>query len=285
VSTLDGGIIEDLDLEIYHSGNHGFVGSSRLRDFVVNGEAFFHQRYVLGTLAKPETKALTFGQAFEDLVQRGEEYVYAKYAVRPAHLGNGNTKAAKEWAAANAHKPRLTDDEIETARAMLVTLQTCAKGMTLIQGCQQQVTLRGHVHGLAMQSRPDYLRLNEYNAYSVDLKTTDSMNDFLGRGHPAIWKYGYHIQAAIVRQLLAANGYPNASCYLFVVEKTGAYRRACIQVPAEYLAWGDEYLKEHAPRLAHCILHDEWPLGPEEIVQLTMPAWAQPRTGLEEVSP
>lgn len=278
-------IEHDVDITSYHSGNHGFVGSSRLRDFVNHGEAYFHQRYVLGTMPKPESKDLVFGQAFEDLAQRGEEYVYAHYAVRPAHLGTAATKASKEWAAANAHKPKLTEDELETARAMLVTMQTCATGMTLVQGCQLQVTLREHVHGLAMQSRPDYLHLSEYGSYSVDLKTTKDLNDFLGRGHPAIWKYGYHIQAAIVRQLLAANGYPNASCYLFVVEKTGAYRRACIQVPAEYLAWGDEYLAQHAPRLAHCILHDEWPLGPEEIVQLTMPSWVKPGTGLEEVSP
>jgi hypothetical protein len=218
---------------------------------------------VLGTLPKEETKALTLGQAFEDLVQRGEEYLYAQYAVRPSHLGTAATKASKEWAAANAHKPRLTEDEVTLLREMAQTLETCATGMTLIQDCQQQVTLRGHVHGLAMQSRPDYLHLSEYGSYTVDLKTTENLNDFLGRGHPAVWKYGYHIQAAIARQLLADNGYPGA----------------------EYLAWGDEHLKQHAPRLAHCILHDQWPLGPEEIVQLTVPRWVEAQASLEEAVP
>jgi len=274
----------DLPIDLYH-GNNGFVGSSRLRDFVEHGEAFFHARYILGTLPKPETKALVFGRAFEDLVQRGEEYLYAQYAIKPAHLGTAATKASKEWAAANVHKPKLTEDELETAREMLVTMQTCATGMTLIQDCQQQVTLRGHVHGLAMQSRPDYLHLSEYGSYSVDLKTTENLNDFLGRGHPAVWKYGYHIQAAIARQLLADNGYPGAACYLFVVEKSGAHRRACFQIPPEYLAWGDEHLKQHAPRLAHCILHDQWPLGPEEIVQLTVPRWVEAQASLEEAVP
>ena len=232
-------IIRDLPIEIYHAPNSGYVSHSKLHDFIERGPAYYQGRYVLGTIAREETAALAYGQAFETLFQRGGDGFSAEHAVRPAHMKDGRTIAAKQWAAAQGGRSIISDDDYQAMLAMCGSLRTCEKGMALIEGAAEQVTLRGELHGLKFQSRPDWVHFSDYGAYTVDLKTTKNMNDILHG--PAIHRFGYHVQAAIARALLAQNGYENASAYNFVVEKQAPYRRACIQIPDDYLAWGDAY--------------------------------------------
>ncbi len=272
-------IIKGLPLSEYHNPSNGFVSHSRLHDFIERGARYYYERYVTGEIAREETPALVFGQAFEDLFQGGGDHFAERYAVRPAHIKDGRSSAAKQWAAAQAGKTLLSDDEYQAMLAMAASLRTCDKGVALIDGAEEQVTLRGEAWGLKMQSRPDYVHLSDYGAYSVDLKTTKNLNDLLDG--PSVWKLGYHTQAALVRKLLAANGYENASAYLFVVEKQAPYRRACLQISDEYLAWGEQALAREAAKLKECMDTDTWPLGPDEIVQLGKPRWVKDEPPME----
>lgn len=278
-------ILRDLPNDVYHGGGHPYVGHSKLRDFVEHGERFYYERHVLGTLPRKETEELRFGIAFEELFQRGGDAFDQLVAVPPSpQADDGRTAAGKAFRAASQDKIQISRADYDAMIGMSASLRSCEKGMALIDGCEQQVTLRGEVFGLPMQGRPDWLHLSEFGAYAVDLKTTKNLNDYLDG--PAVWKFAAHVQAALFRRLLAANGYPDASSYLFVVEKCVPYRRAVFEIPAAYLAWGDTYLREHAPRLARCIERDEWPLGPDEIVQLEVPRWVRlPEAESAEVSP
>lgn len=260
----------------YHDASNGYVSHSRLHDFTERGPAFFHGRYITGEIEKKVTPALVGGQALEDLFLEGEDYFHQHYAVRPAHITNGTTSAAKQWKAAQrAGVHCISHEEYEELVAMCASLRTCDKGMALVNGCQKQVTFRAALHGLQMQARPDCVNLSDFGSYTVDIKTTRDLNEFLRREGPAVWKYGYHTQAALMRALLAANGYPAASAYLLVVESQEPYRRACIQISDDCLAWADRLIAQEAAKLKECFDTDTWPLGPDEIITLQKPRWVR----------
>jgi len=265
-------IIKGLDLAVYHDPANGWVSHSRLHDFIERGPAYYRGRYITGEIARKETAALTFGQALEDLFQRGGEYFAQHYAVRPAHL-KGNTTAGKQWAAAQQDRKIVTDEDWQSMLAMVASLRTCEKGVALVDGAEEQITLRGEVFGLRMQARPDYVHLSEYGAYSVDLKTTRDMNEVM-RGRAPV-QFGYITQAALVRRLMQANGYTPASAYLFVVESQASYRRECFEVEPEYLAWADQLLEKECAELKRCLDSDVWPLGSDEVITLKKPGWAR----------
>ena len=85
-------ILRDVPIDVYHAVPSEWVSHSRFHDFAKHGPAFFEKRYVTGEIAREETEALSYGQAFEDLKQRGIEAFREKVAVRPPHLkGKGNT--------------------------------------------------------------------------------------------------------------------------------------------------------------------------------------------------
>lgn len=266
-------IIKNLSLAEYHDPSNGWVSHSRLHDFIERGPAYFHGRYITGEIAREETPSLVLGQALEDLFQRGGDYFAEHYALQPAHL-NLATKAGIAWKAAQGGKPIIKADDYEMLLRCVASLRSCDKGMALCHGAEEQVTLRGEVFGLRMQARPDCLHLSDFGCYSVDVKTTKDMNDFWRSGRAPI-TYGYPTQAALVRKLLAVNGYEQASTYLFVVEKQGGFRRACFEVPDDYLAWADKLLEKECAELKKCLDSDTWPQGPDEIVPLVKPGWAR----------
>ena len=271
-------ILKDLALlgtGAYHDPANGYVSHSRLHDFIDRGAAFFHGRYVTGEIAKEETAALTFGQAFEDLLDLGGDGFAQSWAVRPEHIKDGRSAAAKQWAAAQeaAGKGLVSGEDYRTMLAMAASMRGKAVAQEMLKGTERQVTLRGELHGLKMQARPDRLHLSDFGTYSVDYKTCRNLSEFLAQDARPVWNFGYHTQAALVRALLAANGYENASCYLFVVEKQPSYRCAFFELKPACLAWADRLLAEECQKLKACFDTDTWPNGPDDIQSIDKPRW------------
>lgn len=262
-------ILRDLSLAEYHDPASGWISHSKLHAFVEHGPRYFQQLYITGTLAREETAALSFGQAFEDLYQRGGDYFKQHWAVMPQHFKDGRSKAAQEWKAAQLAAGRgvVSWDDYQHMLHMVDELHGCKKITALSEGAEQQVTLRGELYGCKMQARPDYVLLDHFGSHSGDIKTTKDYGDIYPYGY-AVTRFGYAVQAAIVRHLLAQNGYENASAYLFVVEKKPTYRRACIEFLPRDFERAEAYLREWLPRLRECLETDTWPNGPDEVVHL-----------------
>ncbi len=146
-------IIKGLPLSEYHNPANGWVSHSRLHDFTKRGAAYYRGRYITGEVAREETESLLLGQALEDLFQRGGDYFAEHYAVVPAHL-NLTTKAGIAWKGAQGKRHILKHDAYESLLAEVTALRTCDKGIALVTGAEEQVTLRGEVFGLRMQARP-----------------------------------------------------------------------------------------------------------------------------------
>ena len=267
-------ILKDVDIEAYHADRE-YTSHSKIRDFAEKGPRFYFERHVQHTIEREETDAFRFGNASECLLQQGGQAFAAKYAVKTLP---GNTTAGKQWAAAQdaAGKIIISQADYDAMLHMVEALQTdCQKGMDLIEHAEQQVTLRGELHGVKVQARPDWVNLDEYATYSVDHKTTKSMRDLLvdlDSCGPSIWKLGYHSQAALVRELLRQNGYPHVSCYLLVAEKVQPYRVECIDIE-NLLDAGDKWLARVLPQLAQCQQTNTCPRSSGGIVKVQKPKW------------
>jgi hypothetical protein len=273
-------IIRGLDILEYHSLPSAWVSHSRFHDFVKHGPKFFEGRYLTGEIAREETDALSEGQGFEILYQRGGDEFAKAVAVRPAHLkGKGNTKDGIAWNAANADKIRIDESTYQTWLTMCEALNECTGARELIAHCEQQVTLRGEAFGLKMQARPDWVALDDMRPLIVDLKTTKCLTDLLREVRPGVYEpgpavmtYGYTTQLALMRRLLSEAGYPSASVYLYIAEKTGL-RAACVEMPEGMLKEGERYFEWHAPRLAECLRTRHFPRAVSGIVKLETPGW------------
>ncbi len=266
-------LVRGISIEDYHDSPN--VSHSKLETFAERGPGYYHARYIAKTIAREETAALVFGNAFELFFQQGEEAFERAVATRPE--GHGNTKAVQsaKAAAKAAGKLAVSPAEREAMRGMAASLREHDMAPLLIAGAEQQLTLTAELYGRTYQARPDWL-VHEtgfgQGPVSVDLKTVKDLNDFSDTG---IVKMGYHTQAALVRRLCRMNGLGDTTCYLLAVEKCPVYRSELIELPGELLDLGDRWLEVYAPKLAECYERDHWPRARPGIRRAGVPRWLQ----------
>lgn len=267
-------IVYDLSIELYHD-QIARCSHSRFKDFVKYGPRYYYERYIARTLQKKPTEAMIHGQLFETLMQEGDAAFEALVFIQTV---DGRSCKPQLEAARAAGKIVLKAADLEMFQIMRASLYDNADGMMLAENATHQASILGDAcFGLPMQSRPDYLNLEglaftDYCAYTVDLKTCESLNDLRGSASK-LFALGYHTQASLCRALLRAEGVLNSRHYLWAAEKGGARRSQLIRIPDRVLDWADAYYTKYAPELAHCIHTNTWPRS-EPTVELELPAWA-----------
>jgi exodeoxyribonuclease VIII len=106
----------------------------------------------------------------------------------------------------------------------------------------------------------------------VDLKTTKSASK---RGFAkSVAEYRYHVQAAIYTDLLEANGLFVPEFIFIAVEKTYPYAVGIYKLDQDALDLGRSLYQRDLALYKHCVEMDDWPAYPEEVVTLSLPAWA-----------
>lgn len=109
----------------------------------------------------------------------------------------------------------------------------------------------------------------------VDLKTTEdaSPSEF----SRTIFNYGYHRQAAMYLHGLNALGESYESFVIIAVEKKPPFAVATYVIDDEAIAAGRKQLDELMMRYAACEESGVWPGYSEQVVSISLPAWAQRR--------
>lgn len=148
----------------------GFLGSSALDDWdSMSREAWSAKHLETAYDGSKKSAAMSGGSALDALLTEGEEAFAARFAVRPGGL-DGRTKEGKAWATENASREILTSEQLTEIRAALPRVREAIMAMCDGLTPEYQVSLRGEIAGLKVQTRPDVMIGNHF----PDLKYVNS---------------------------------------------------------------------------------------------------------------
>lgn len=274
------GVYENMPIDRYHGDCcvDPSTSKSGLVKIVTQSPAHFWAACPWNLDVKPEepNTALDFGKAVHMLLL-GERGFAQRYVLKA--FPTFQTNKAKAWrdAQMKAGRSIISQEQIDQILAMRDSLAA----HPLIQ----QGALNGRVEmsmftrldsGIWLKARPDVIPLD--SGFYADLKTCASVEyDALQRD---IWKFGYHIQAAVVRMCAMALGLPFEEFALIFVEKTAPYVVRPLVLKSEALEVGQKQALLGLKILAKCIERSEWP-GPQgfdvDIEHASIPEWATKR--------
>jgi len=280
---IENAIIRDESIDAYHAS--AAVSSSNLGTWDVSGPRAFYERHVARETRRARTKALDFGQCFEDAL-RGDRsgWVTPPDDLKRAKNGALSTKEAREWKAAQeaAGLAILTADEVEAIERGIEGLQANSAACDLIEACEEQVTLRCQLAELpeipGIQARPDFFGqggsyLSSYVPIAPDLKTTrDPVKKF---GWRTVTKYGYDRQAALVRKCCRELGIGAVRHPLIVVEKSYPFACKVWWIPTRMVDHAEERVDEMLSAIATHYESGKWPLVEDEQGEIKLPSWME----------
>ena len=193
-----------------------------------------------------------------------------EFIVAPANMD----RRTKEGKAAFAQleesgKQILSASQYELISGMALSVRSNETALELISGGHAEVSFDALLNDVATRGRCDYLR---DDGVVVDLKTTKSASP---RGFAkSIADYRYHVQAAIYTDLLEANGLFVPEFIFIAVEKTYPYAVGIYKLDQDALDLGRSLYQRDLALYKHCVEMDDWPGYTEEVVTLSLPAWA-----------
>lgn len=258
----------DIPIDEYHA--HPCYSHSKLRVFARGGPRLYYMTFINPSLPpRKRTDAMVFGDFFETYVQRPSAFPKA-CLVAPA--GKGNETGPKRDFLKSIPKGTDYIDQEDLAKManMKSAMDEHDLAMALISGGQAQVTMRNNIRGALCQARPDWLCMggipeNDWEPYSLDLKTTDSLDDF----ESDIYNYGYYSQAAMV-EMIADVPMEN---YILAVEKQIPHRVALYMVCHDSMAAGREWVSEQLYGVTSCVSSNSFPRIEQGVKVVRLPAW------------
>jgi hypothetical protein len=223
--------------------------------------AHYHA-YKTGLIKREETRALVLGTLCHVAVLEPERLATA-FAVRPAGL-DFRTKDGKAWKEAQGDKPILDETEAAMLDGMSKSVAAHPAAAALLDGAQREVSLfKEHRTGLKIKGRLDVLG----NGYVADVKTAEAGD--VGGFASAVFKYGYHVQAAMYCQLAGVERFS-----FITVEKAPPYAVAVYDLSAKALQVGLEALNFALEAIADCTEAGEWPAYSCRPEVIDLPGWA-----------
>jgi hypothetical protein len=271
---IESGIYYDLSSEAYHNEKTS-ISRTSLMEFKRNKRKYW-AKHLDPNRPPAETKpSWTFGTAFHTLIL--EPHLFeTNYFVLPRKVllkdvGRElyDEYKAKEKEGEITDKIVLSLEDYERLCAMRDSLYGNERAKSLVEGAiyESSYFWQDEHSGLMIKSRPDILHPNIY----VDLKTIDDASPQNYQREMA--KYGYHTQAAMVRDgVYTLTGEKLSACLNICVETKYPH---CIGIyiidPAAIEAGHCEY-KQLLLDLKHAIGNNEF--SDYEIQTIGLPAWA-----------
>lgn len=275
-------LLLDEDLAAYHADPA--VSNGKIRDFDQLGPKGFYLRHVRHEAPRKDAAALMAGRAFETFLFEPRLFD-GHFAVKP----QGCNFTKPEWKAWKkeqeaARRTIIDRDDFLAFEHMAAAVHDCGSARSLLEGCAAQPTWRTDWPGLpGLQSRPDMANLagcpiSDFRPYTVDLKTTRSLNELVEQkraadipvGGRSLIRYGYHTQAATVRM---SSGVGDLVHYLIVAEKAFPCRAIVLELPPVFVDIGERWVIEKIAELADHYQSDHWPLTREDLIVVQPPAW------------
>jgi PDDEXK-like domain of unknown function (DUF3799) len=166
-------------------------------------------------------------------------------------------------------KTILTETQYQELQLISESIYKNTLALQLIKNAQieQSIYWNDLETGILCKCRPDIL----HNGLVVDLKT--AQDGSVWSFSKAMYDYGYHIQAAMIRSALQAIKGIDVQCFWFlVIEKSAPYVVSTYKLDQSALNKGQEAFSDLLQHYKQCLEADEWPAYP--VQEISLPHYA-----------
>lgn len=234
---------------------------------------------------EPDKQALGFGRAAHCLLLGGESFK-KHYAVRPSKWKDWRTNDAKEWRDKQIEAGRtvITEADLTTIKLMSAVLKRhpILEAANLLSGqIEASLIWQDRETGVWLKARPDVIP--EFDGVASDYKsaTAAQPNDC----RKAIWKFGYHMQLALIAEgYEAIFGRPLENFLLVFQEYRPPFNVMPVEIDADAIYWGRCQNRRAIRTFADCLDKGEWPGYADEIAVSSLPEWYTNRLAEEQTN-
>lgn len=254
--------IYSISSEAYHQG----LGISRsgLMEFKRSPYHYWYKYLNPYYVPDAETPAQLFGKALHEFILEPTKFE-KHYFILPQFdkRTKAGTERWKQIQKEHANKIFITEVQYQEIQQMAESLCHNKEASKLIANAQIEQSLYWNDPDtdILCKSRPDILR----PSLVADLKT--AQDGSVWSFSKAIYDYGYHIQAAMIREALQViKEIDMQSFWFIVIEKTVPYVVSTYKLALEALEKGKEDFKDLLKFYQICLKTNHWPAyGAQEI--------------------
>lgn len=263
--SIEPGIYDGISNATYH--RDPALGSTSLKTLATRTPA--HYQY--DKQHPKSSDAFTLGTAAHSLILEGDESAFT--VVDAANWMSKAAKEAKEDALLSGCVPLLVKDYEQVVAMRDAVMAHPLARAALEGGAPEESVFWNHESGTALKCRPDMLhRGGKLGNLIVDLKTVQSADPREFAKSAA--NFGYHIQQAHYQAGLKSATGEDFDFVFVLIEKTGAYLPAVVQLDAEDVARGAEMAERSIRIYNECSKSGRWP-GYESSAPIELPRWAR----------
>ena len=261
----------------YH--NNKSLGASLLKEVLLNAKKF---KKLWDRELEIKSKNLDIGSALHKLVLEPNEFD-EEFAVAPQV--NKRTKAGKEewekFIVENEGKTILSAEDFELVENMKNKLLSLPKLKKWLENGVAEKSFFCEIDEVGIKCRPDLLVKTKKGYVIVDLKTMSSEATPIDFAKTSA-NFLYHLQEAIYREVLEANGLKVIDFIFAGVSKLDYSGAGYFRHDISAVDLGRDLMKKALFKFKWCLEHDEWSEGEfdfvnggfEKISNIMLPNWA-----------
>lgn len=260
----DPGIYAGIDIDAYHQNpflcDKPSISSSGIRALIDRPSLYWaYSPYNAKRFERESSAELDFGKAAHHLLLEGDEGFAEKFVVSP--FDSFRSKEAREWrdGTVASGKTIVTQTDLDKISAIRDSLNRHPIIRGGIMSGQVEMSMFCRVDDwLWLRARPD--AIPAHSGDFADLKTTTSVRyEDLER---SIYKFGYHIQAAMIRKVarsVMGDDWKFGGFAFVFVEKSPPYDVRILQLRDDAIDLGERQINEGLRMMQACIKRWEWP--------------------------
>lgn len=248
----------------YHS--HFAISRSRLTKMRKTPRHYYHEYKNIDFIKPEPTAAMIFGSAYHTKILEPHLFEKEYFALPELDRRTKDGKALYQLTVEhNAGKQVLNNEQYLLLDAMAHEMKKNDEAMLIIEGSKVEQSLFwiDEETNIPLKIRPDI-----WNDQIIgDLKTTDNAAEWAFKN--SLEQYGYHIQAAMIREGFLRVMNMDMRDFIYIVqEKTAPYAIAIYILSEEALEEGHMEFRRLLEKLSECIETDNWPSYPTKIINL-----------------
>lgn len=264
------GIYKDVSIDLYHKEKG--ISSSGI-SLILDCPKRYWYEYLSGEVKKEKERFFEIGQALHMFVLEPEKFDDTFYLMKEEV--DLRTKEGKKTLEKIQEEERGKTILRANESEMIISMGQALKNHSIWEKIGTEINVEHSVYwntGLydtRLRARPDLYT----DKLIIDIKTTDSIQSF----QKSIFQYGYHRQAAMQTDGLAACDGNRRMFGLFVVEKKAPYLTACFTLDEEALEKGREEYLEGAATYSECLKFGHWEGYEQKFTLIRTPEWMKNR--------